>query len=379
MSGTSVHRHRRSKQPDGEADTLTWTGGDRTEGIFREVNKSSTSTIPHTESARTKSTRPEAHSRKWLERIKSFAPLLALIGLSFVIGTRNPRFFDFFNFVRIANSAAIPLVLALGATFVILLGSVDLSVEGVLALGAVAVAILARNDMNQNSFGWLAPIVAIAAGAAIGFLNGFIHVRVRIPSFMVTLGSWFVGIGLATLILGGTNARVLDPDIRALALTRFFNFPLAVLVSLGVLIIACLIERFTIFGRHVLAIGGGEDLAILSGIRVNRVKILVFTLAGAFYGIGGVLAAAQLGQGNATIGDGRLFSTITAVVVGGTSLSGGTGGVLNTLVGVLIIAVLGNGMVLLGISPDIQQAVQGIIIIIAVASSIDRNRTKFVK
>ena len=343
------------------------------------MNKSSTSTIPQTESDQLKPTRPETRSRKWLERLKSFAPLLALVILSLLIGLFNPRFFDFFNFVRIANSAAIPLVLALGATFVILLGSVDLSVEGILALGAVVVAVLVRNDMNQNSFGWTAPIFAIIAGAAIGFLNGFVHVRVRIPSFMVTLGSWFVGIGLATLILGGRNARVLDPEIRSLALTRFFNFPLAVWVALGVLVAAWLIERFTIFGRHVLAIGGGEDLALLSGIHVNRVKVLVFTLAGAFYGIGGVLAAAQLGQGNATIGDGRLFSTITAVVVGGTSLSGGAGGVLNTLVGVLIIAVLGNGMILLGISPDIQQAVQGIIIIIAVASSIDRQRMKFVK
>jgi ribose transport system permease protein len=344
-----------------------------------EVNKSSTSTIPQTEPGQVKPARPETRSRKWLERLKSFAPLLALLVLSLLIGLLNPRFFDFFNFVRIANSAAIPLVLAMGATFVILLGSVDLSVEGILALGAVVVAILVRNDMNQNSFGWTAPIFAIVAGAAIGFLNGFVHVRVRIPSFMVTLGSWFVGIGLATLILGGRNARVLDPEIRSLALTRFFNFPLAVWVALAVLLAAWLIERFTIFGRHVLAIGGGEDLALLSGIHVNRVKVLVFTLAGAFYGIGGVLAAAQLGQGNATIGDGRLFSTITAVVVGGTSLSGGAGGVLNTLVGVLIIAVLGNGMILLGISPDIQQAVQGIIIIIAVASSIDRQRMKFVK
>jgi len=343
------------------------------------VNKSSTGAIAHSESDHAKSTQSEARKRRLLERVKSLAPLLALIGLSLVIGLRNPRFFGFLNFVRIANSAAIPLVLALGATFVILLGSVDLSVEGVLALGAVVVATLVRNDMNQNSFGWIAPIFAIAAGATIGFLNGFIHVRVRIPSFMVTLGSWFVGIGLATLILGGTNARVLDPGIRALALTRFFNFPLAVWVSLGALVFAWFIERFTIFGRHVLAIGGGEDLALLSGIHVDRVKILVFALAGAFYGIGGVLAAAQLGQGNATIGDGRLFSTITAVVVGGTSLSGGAGGALNTLVGVLIIAVLGNGMVLLGISPDMQQAVQGIIIIIAVASSIDRNRMKFVK
>jgi ribose transport system permease protein len=344
-----------------------------------EVKQTPANAIPEPAPVQDRTTRKRMLFRKSVERIKSLAPLIALVALSLLIGARNPRFFDFFNFVRIANSAAIPLVLAVGATFVILLGSVDLSVEGVLSFGAVVVAILVHNDMNQNSFGWFAPLFSIAAGASIGFLNGMIHVKARIPSFMVTLGSWFVGIGLATLILGGTNARVLDPQIRGLALTRFLNFPLAVWVAVAVLILAWLIERFTVFGRHVLAVGGGEDLASLSGIHIERVKILVFTLAGAFYGIVGVLAAAQLGQGNATIGDGRLFSTITAVVVGGTSLSGGSGGVLNTLVGVLIIAVLGNGMVLLGISPDLQQAVQGLIIIIAVAVSIDRQRMKFVK
>jgi len=343
------------------------------------VNQSPAKTTPESAPIQGPPSKRKMLSRKSLERIKSLAPLIALIALSLLIGSRNPRFFDFFNFVRIANSAAIPLVLAMGATFVIILGSVDLSVEGVLALGAVVVAILVHNDMNQNAFGWFAPLFSIAAGASIGFLNGVIHVKARIPSFMVTLGSWFVGIGLSTLILGGTNARVLDPQIRGLALTRFLDFPLAVWVAVAILVLAWLIERFTVFGRHVFAIGGGEDLAALSGIHIERVKILVFTLAGAFYGIGGVLAAAQLGQGNATIGDGRLFSTITAVVVGGTSLSGGSGGVLNTLVGVLIIAVLGNGMVLLGISPDLQQAVQGVIIIIAVAVSIDRQRMKFVK
>ncbi|MBV9488248.1 MAG: ABC transporter permease [Verrucomicrobia bacterium] len=317
--------------------------------------------------------------RDILGRLKPFAPLFALVILSLLIGLRNPRFFEVNNFIRVANSAAIPLVLALGATLVILLGSVDLSVEGIVALGAVIVAVLVRNDFNHNSFGWLGPLAAIVVGGLIGLLNGFIHVRLRIPSFMVTLGSWFVGVGLATLILGGTSVRVRDPAIRAFALTRFWNLPLAVWVALGALAVAWFLERFTTLGRHVFAVGGGEDLALLSGIAVHRVRLAVFTLAGAFYGVGGVLAAAQLGQGNATIGDGRLFSTITSVVVGGTALTGGTGGMLNTLVGVLIITVIGNGMILLGVSPNLQQAVQGLIIIIAVACSMDRQRMRFAK
>jgi ribose transport system permease protein len=314
-----------------------------------------------------------------LGRLRPFAPFFALIVLSLLVGALNPRFFEFNNVVRIANSAAIPLVLALGETFVIILGSVDLSVEGVLAVGAVVISLLVRNDSNANALGWTGAALAIATCAAIGCLNGLIHVQLRIPSFMATLGIWFVGVGMATLALGGSTVRVLDTSIRSLALTRLLEFPLAVWVALGALGLAWVFERFTRIGRYVYAIGGGEDLAVLSGIPVKRVKVVIFTLAGALYGLGGLLAAAQLGMGNALIGSGRLFFTITAVVVGGSALTGGEGGVLNTFIGVLIIAVLANGMVLLGISPYVQQAVQGLLIIVAVALSIDRARLKIVK
>jgi ribose transport system permease protein len=314
-----------------------------------------------------------------LRRLKPYAPFFALVALSLSIGALNARFFEFNNLIRIANSAAIPLVLALGATFVIVLGSIDLSVEGVLAIGAVLISLLVRNNSNTADLSWFGPLLAIAACAAIGCLNGAIHVGLRIPSFMVTLGMWFIGVGVATLVLGGSTVRVLDSGIRSLALTRFLEFPLAVWVALGALAVTWIIERQTRIGRYIYAIGGGEDLAELSGIPVKRVKIIVFMIAGALYGLGGLLTAAQLGLGNALIGSGRLFATVTAVVVGGTALTGGEGGVLNTLVGVLIMAVLGNGMVLLGISPYLQQAVQGVLIIIAVALSLDRARLKIVK
>jgi ribose transport system permease protein len=314
-----------------------------------------------------------------LGRLRPFAPFFALVVLSLLVGALNPRFFEFNNIVRIANSAAIPLVLALGETFVIILGSIDLSVEGVLAVGAVVISLLVRNDTNANALGWTGPALAIAICAGIGCLSGLIHVQLRIPSFMATLGLWFVGVGMATLALGGSTVRVLDTSIRSLALTRLVEFPLAVWVALGALGLAWVFERFTRTGRYVYAIGGGEDLAMLSGIPVKRVKVVIFTLAGALYGLGGLLAAAQLGMGNALIGSGRLFFTITAVVVGGSALTGGEGGVLNTFIGVLIIAVLANGMVLLGISPYVQQAAQGLLIIVAVALSIDRARLKIVK
>jgi len=325
------------------------------------------------------SERRDGNSKRSLSRLKPYAPFFALIALSLVIGAMNPRFFEFNNLIRIANSASIPLVLSLGMTFIIVLGSIDLSVEGVLAIGAVLISLLVRNNGNTFDLGWFGVVLAIVACGAIGCLNGVIHVGLRIPSFMVTLGMWFIGVGVATLVLGGSTVRVLDKGIRSLALERFLDFPIAVWVALGALGVTWVIERQTRIGRYIYAIGGGEDLAALSGIPVNRVKIIVFTIAGTLFGLGGLLAAAQLGLGNALIGSGRLFSTVTAVVVGGTALTGGEGGVLNTLVGVLIMAVLGNGMVLLGISPDLQQGVQGVLIIVAVALSLDRARLKIVK
>ncbi len=313
------------------------------------------------------------------KRLAPWAPLLVLIGLSLAIGLSNPVFFQTNNFIRLANASAVPLVVASGLTFIIILGAIDLSVEGTLAISASVVALLVVNDTNNNAFGPIAAVLAICVGAGIGLINGLVHVKLRIPSFMTTLGMWFVGAGLATVFLGGGQVRVLDQGIRSIALTRLLNIPLPVWIALGVMLLALGVERYTRFGRHVRAIGGAEDLAALSGINVGRVKIAAFTLAGLAFGIGGVLTVAQLGVATAEVGNGRLFSAVTAVVVGGTALTGGQGGILNTLVGVAIVAVLNNGMVLLGVPPTVQQGVLGLLIIVAVALSLDRARLVIVK
>lgn len=312
-------------------------------------------------------------------RWRAYAPLAVLIALCVIITIANPNFIEPRNLIRVANSAAVPLTLALGLTFVILLGSIDLSIEGAVSVAAMVLVLLAMNDSNGNNYGWFAVVAAIAAATLMGFLNGLVQTFLRIPSFMTTLGMWFIGLGFAVYMLGGSAIRLTDDSIRALALTRFLNLPLAVWVAAGAFILALVIQSHTRLGRHIMAVGGGEDVAELSGINLRRVRIATFALAGFFFGVAGVLAAAQLGQSNATIGDGRLFAAVTAVVVGGTALTGGEGGVWNTLVGVLIVTVLANGMILLGISPYIQQTVQGLMIIAAVALSLDRVNLKIIK
>ena len=225
---------------------------------------------------------------------------------------------------------------------------------------------------------WAVPL-AIALGALLGLANGVLHVKLKTPSFMTTLGIGFACIGIATAILGGVTVRISDQTFRYLSLGRPLGIPMAVWISFGCLGLAFLIQQRARIGRWVYAIGTDEVTARHAGIPIERTRILVFTLAGAFYGVAGVLSAAQLGQGHALISQGRLFTTVTAVVVGGTALSGGDGSVINSLIGVLIVVVLANGMVLMGIRPIVQQGVQGLLIIVAVALALDRTRLDVVK
>lgn len=312
-------------------------------------------------------------------RLASWAPVIVLVLLCIIISVINPNFMSFGNFVRISQTAMIPLVLGIGATFIILMGSIDLSVEGVLTLSAVILSALVLNGANANDLGLAAIPIVLVVGALVGLINGIIHVHLKIPSFMTTLGTWFIGVGIANALIGGMATRINDPMIRSLAIERFLGFPKGVWVALFCLAVAFIIQNYTRLGRYIYALGGGEELAALSGISTNRVRIAAFTISGVFYAVGGILAAAQLGLGNAQIGNGQLFTTVTAVVVGGTSLSGGQGSVLQTLVGVLIVVVLKNGMVLMGVPPSVQIGVQGLMIIAAVALSIDRKLMRIVK
>jgi len=313
------------------------------------------------------------------KRFRRWAPLLVLVALCIGLSIANARFMEPRNLVRVAGMAAVPLTIGIGETLIILLGSIDLSVEGMVAISAMVLVLLGGNDSNSNDLGWFAALAAIAVTVAMGLVNGLVQTVLRIPSFMATLGMWFICLGAATFMLGGSAVRLTDMNLRGLVLGRFAGAPLSVWIAIAALLLAAFIQYRTRLGRHIIAIGGAEEIAELSGIRTKRVRVMAFGLAGFFYGLAGILSAAQLGQSNAVIGDGRLFTAVTAVVVGGTALTGGEGGVVNTLIGVLIVTVLGNGMILLGISPYVQETVQGLMIIGAVALTLDRKLLRIVK
>ncbi|CAN5234708.1 ABC transporter permease [soil metagenome] len=320
-----------------------------------------------------------------VERWRTWAPVAVLLILCAFITIISPNFLSLGNFSRLLNSAAIPVVLTMGATFIILMGSIDLSIEGIMAVTAVAASMLVANDYTAATIGLWAVPVAILLGGAMGLANGLLHVKLRTPSFMTTLGVGFAGVGIATAILEGATVRISDQTFRFLSLGRLFSFgsfqgiPMAAVVALIAVGTAYVIQERTRMGRWLYAIGTDEITARHAGIPIEKTRIVIFAVAGLFYGLGGVLSVAQFGQGHALISQGRLFTTITAVVVGGTALSGGVGSVLNSVIGVLIVMVLTNGMVLMGIEPYVQQGVQGLLIIAAVTLALDRSRLDVVK
>jgi ribose transport system permease protein len=324
------------------------------------------------------SLRSRASTNGKMATLKALIPLLVLAALSIGIGVISPRFLTLSNFVRVSSSAAVPLILVCGMTFIILIGSIDLSVEGNLAVAAVTVGQIGSQFSDSPWILLVFPLVTLL-GALIGFLNGAVHVYLRVPSLLTSLGFGFAGLGVATLFVAGGSITITDSWIRGAAFYRLLGLPMAVWIASCALLAALYIQTYTRLGRWAYVLGGGEDIAVLSGIPVRRVRIALFTLAGAFFGLAGGILAAQLGLAQIQITTGYLFTSITGVVVGGTALTGGVGGILNSIVGVFVVTVLANGMVLMGIPTAAQLGVQGILTVMAVATSLDRKRLASVK
>jgi ribose transport system permease protein len=281
-------------------------------------------------------------------------PLLVLIVLVVGLAIINPRFLSSVNLANLARQASVLAILAIGETFIILMASIDLSIEGNIAITSVIIGMLAKNYFNDNNYGLLAVLLAIAAAVLMGFLNGLFYTRLRIPSFMATLGMMYVGLGLGTWLSGGMNLPLLDEMILSWARGTTGPIPNLAFFGLGAVLLGLFLEKYTRFGRYVFAIGGAEDRARLAGVPIERYKILAFTVAGLFFGVGGVLNTARIGAGTSTAGLNQLFAAITAVV-------------------------LGNGMVLAGVHSFTQLAVQGVIITVAVILTLDRSKLPFVK
>ncbi|WP_344104819.1 ABC transporter permease [Myceligenerans crystallogenes] len=313
--------------------------------------------------------------------LRDAGPPIALVVVFAVFAALSPGFRTLSNVQNILDAAAVLAVVTCGVSFVLLTGSIDLSAPGIMGASAITVALLVANNRNDNDLGLLGVAVAVLLGAVLGGLGGLALVVLRVPSFMATLGVSAVGLGVATLLFGGVQPNITDAVVGGWAVQRFAGLAHLTWIAVGCVVLGWIVQRWSRLGRRALAIGGAEEVLGLSGVRVAPYKVAVFTMAGAFYGLAGVMVTSQLGAGLVQAGRGYDFSAITAAVVGGTLLTGGRGGVLHSTVGVLLVTVLTNGLVQAGVSPYWQGGVQGLIVVAAVAAAVlpQRHRNQVTK
>ena len=310
----------------------------------------------------------------WLIDLGPFA-LLALLLIGFSIA--SPVFLTYSNLVdNVLQNSIILLMVSLAGTFPILQQSIDLSIESLVGVTGVIAALL----ISDYGLGVSALLVAVLAGAVLGTLNGIVFAKLKIPSFLVTLGSLSILSGSALLVTGGTSIPYRDPVVRQVATGSVIpSIPNLVVWGLIVYLLMTFVAFKTPFGRYCYALGENEAVADLSGVKVDRYKIGAFAVSGLLCGIAGALLTARTASAAAGMGTGLLLQSIAAIVMGGTALTGGVGGPHRTILGVLVIGVLANGMNLIGIQSFVQDIVLGFVVIIAVAMSMDRRKIDIVK
>ena len=313
--------------------------------------------------------------------LRDAGPPIALVVVFLAFSVLSSEFRTLGNVQNIMDTASVLAVVTCGITFVLLMGSIDLSAPGIMGAAAIAVALLVANNRNDHDLGLAGVLVAVLLAAALGCLSGLALVLLKVPSFMTTLGVSAVGLGVATLMFNGVQPNISDDLLASLAVDRLLGFSYLTWLAAACVLVGYLIQRYSRLGRYAYAIGGAEEVLSLSGVKVAPYKVAIFTLAGAFYGLAGVMVTSQLSAGLVQAGKGYDFAAITAAVVGGTLLTGGRGGVLHSAVGVLLVTVLTNGLVQIGVSPYWQGGVQGLIVVVAVAAAVlpQRRRNQVVK
>ena len=318
--------------------------------------------------------------RKFYESSTISGQLLSLliVFVIFSVGTRG-QFLSPANLQTILGLAGIPMIICLGVHLVIIMGAMDLSVEGIVALCASTAGFLIKNPTTSFNIGlWIFPVVLLMGGLA-GLANGVINTKLKIPSFISTLGISWAAFGLAVIISGGKSTPLKDLRFQQLANGTVLGIPNITLIALIIFVLLMFFQRKTSAGKHMYAIGGDEVLAKQAGVNISRIKIIVFAITGALYGLAALFLVARLNSAAARLGNNLLFPAMTAVAVGGVSLSGGVGGALNAVMGTLIVTALNNGLVLMQVSPYAQSAVNGIVLIAAVALTIDRKKIGIIK
>jgi ribose transport system permease protein len=308
-------------------------------------------------------------------------PLIALLLMVVAMTILSDNFATRDNLFNVTRQISVNLCISIGMTMVILTGGIDLSVGSILAFTGALAAGLIKNGIEWQGanlfigftlFGVI--LVAVIAGGVLGSFNGWMITKFKVPPFVATLAMLTIARGFTMLYTKGFPVTQLGDDFNFLGTGWFLGVPMPVWISLLVIGLSVVFISKTPTGRYIYAIGGNEKAALLSGVNVKRVKMIVYIIAGVLSGVGGLLVTARLDSAQPNAGIGYELDSIAAVVIGGTSLSGGKGSIMGTVIGALIIGVLNNGLVLLNVSPFWQQVIKGLVILLAVI--IDRMQRK---
>lgn len=324
---------------------------------------------------------PKKTKQEFRAYLVKFQSLIALFIMCLVLGILSDKFFTVANGWNVMRQISVNICVSVGMTLVVLTAGIDLSVGSILAFCGAVSASLLKSGIEIPSlnlfigftlFGGI--VVGLLTGSLLGAFNGWTITRFKVPPFVATLAMLTIARGLTMLWTGGFPISGLGENFTILGTGWFLGIPVPVWISGVVVLISIGITNKTKLGRYIYAIGGNENAARLSGINIKRVKIIVYSLAGMLAAVGGLIVTSRLDSAQPNAGMSYELDAIAAVVIGGTSLSGGKGTILGTVLGAVIIGVLNNGLVLLDVSPFWQQVVKGLVILLAVV--IDRSGSK---
>lgn len=312
-------------------------------------------------------------------RIAEFRDILLPIGgllfLVVLFSLLEPNFFQVGTFFSVLRESSVLLVVAIGVSFLVVMGSIDLSTGALVTLVGLVSATLAK-----EGFTVLAVVAGLGVGLVAGAINGVLFAYARVPSFLATLGSGLVMSGVGLWFVGGRPVQIFNDNYLAISQTRIFSvLPSLALLAIGSWLLFAFVQTKTRFGRYTFAVGGAEQVSRLAGISVDQVKFWAMVIAGLTSAIGGILLSARVGAATPDMGARLTLDVIAAVVIGGTALSGGVGGVHRTILGVMVITVLGVGLNTVGAPPFLQDVIQGSVVVLAVALTFDRKKLTVLK
>jgi len=295
-------------------------------------------------------------------KVLKYKSSIGLLILCIVISLITPRFLTIPNIKNVFTQVSVNAVIAIGMSFVILTGGIDLSVGSILAVSGAVAASIIKSTGNV----YLAIIVALAIGSLVGLINGILISKGRIQAFIVTLATMTIFRGVTYVYTNGTPISGLSGSFSAIGNKTVLGLPIPVVFTIIVFGLAYYVLSQTRYGRYLYALGGNEDSARLSGINTVKIKTLVYVICGAAAALSGIIVTSRIGSASPNAGVGFELDAISAVVLGGTSLSGGEGSIVGTIIGALIIGVLNNGLNLVNVSPFYQAIIKGLVILLAV-------------